>query len=66
MYSGVLLMCLALPLALGSYWALLSAVLILPVLAARIQGEERLLLSQLDGYAQYRSQTRFRLIPGVW
>ncbi len=36
MYTGVLIMYLASPAALGSYWALLPAILIVPLLIARI------------------------------
>jgi protein-S-isoprenylcysteine O-methyltransferase Ste14 len=66
MYTGTLLMGLASPLLLGSYWA---AMLIPPgwvLLAIRILAEERLLARQLPGYAEYMGRTRSRLIPGVW
>ena len=66
MYSGVALMCLSLPVALGSYWAIIPAVLIIPVLVARIVNEERVLLKDLEGYQEYVQKTRYRLIPGVW
>lgn len=66
MYSGVALMCLSLPVALGSYWAIIPAVLIVPVLVARIKNEERVLLRELEGYREYTQKTRYRLIPGVW
>jgi protein-S-isoprenylcysteine O-methyltransferase Ste14 len=66
MYTGTLLMGLATPLLLGSYW---SAILVPPgwvLLAIRILAEERLLERDLPGYAQYMTRTRSRLIPGVW
>jgi protein-S-isoprenylcysteine O-methyltransferase Ste14 len=66
MYLGVLLMYLASPLALGSYWATLPALLIIPLLVARILNEERVLVRELDGYEAYRQVTRYRLLPGVW
>jgi protein-S-isoprenylcysteine O-methyltransferase Ste14 len=65
-YAGHLLMGLATPLVLGSYWA---ALLLPPgwvVLVVRILAEERLLSERLTGYAQYTSRTRHRLIPGIW
>jgi protein-S-isoprenylcysteine O-methyltransferase Ste14 len=66
MYAGTILMGLATPLLLGSYWA---ALLIPPgwvLLVARILAEERLLSRELPGYAEYMKRTRSRLIPGVW
>ena len=66
MYLGVLVMCLALPLGLGSYWALIPALLVIPTLIARIFNEEAVLSRELPGYQEYMGKTRHRLIPGVW
>ena len=66
MYSGGLLIYLFTPLALGSYWAILPAVFIIPILVARIRNEESLLASDLEGYREYLRNTRYRLIPGIW
>lgn len=66
MYSGTLIMMVGTPLALGSYWALLAVVTAVPILAARILDEEAAMLDGLAGYAEYRTQVRYRLVPGVW
>ena len=66
MYSGILVMALATPVALGSWWALIPAVLLVAGLAARILNEERMLANHLDGYRTYMQATRYRLIPGIW
>jgi protein-S-isoprenylcysteine O-methyltransferase Ste14 len=66
MYLGVLVMYLFSPLALGSYWALIPALLIIPILFIRIIGEERELLENLEGYKEYAMETRYRLVPGIW
>jgi protein-S-isoprenylcysteine O-methyltransferase Ste14 len=66
MYLGVTLMYLASPLALGSYWALLPALLIVPILVARIINEEKVLERDLAGYREYTQITKYRLLPGVW
>jgi len=66
MYTGFMLMILATPLALGSYVALLPALLLIPVLVFRIRDEERVLRQELSGYAEYCERTRFRLIPSVF
>lgn len=66
MYFGVALLYIASPLALGSYWAVLPALMIIPLLAARIRNEEEVLLRELAGYAEYRQKVKYRLLPGVW
>jgi len=49
MYFGVGLMYLASLLALGSYWALLPGLIIIPMLVARIRNEEEVLRRELPG-----------------
>lgn len=66
MYTGMLMMVLATPLALGSYWAVIPALLIIPWTVLRIKGEEELLLRNLPGYQDYCTQTPYRLMPSVW
>jgi protein-S-isoprenylcysteine O-methyltransferase Ste14 len=66
MYSGGLLMILATPLALGSLWAFVCAVLLCSVITARLLDEERYLLRNLPGYEGYCQKVRYRLIPHVW
>jgi protein-S-isoprenylcysteine O-methyltransferase Ste14 len=66
MYAGALLLLAATPLALGSYWTLLVAVLFVPLLAWRLLDEERFLTRNLPGYADYCRKVRTRLVPGVW
>jgi protein-S-isoprenylcysteine O-methyltransferase Ste14 len=66
MYAAALLMLLGIPIALGSWWGIVVFVALLPALAWRLLDEERVLLRDLDGYADYRRRVRFRLIPFVW
>ncbi len=66
MYVGVFLVYGVSPLALGSYWALLPALMILPVLVLRIVNEEKFLLQDLNGYREYTQKVRYRLLPGIW
>jgi protein-S-isoprenylcysteine O-methyltransferase Ste14 len=66
MYSGGCLLVLATPVALGSWWALLCAVPLILVIALRAVKEERLLLDELPGYAEYREKVRYRIVPHVW
>ncbi|MBI3175356.1 MAG: isoprenylcysteine carboxylmethyltransferase family protein [Chloroflexi bacterium] len=66
MYVGAFLTYAFSPLALGSYWAFLPGVMILPVLIFRIFNEEILLLRDLPGYREYTQKVRYRLLPGIW
>ena len=66
MYLGSLLLYILSPLALGSYWAMIPAILIIPIIVARIRNEESVLVRDLNGYQEYMQKTRYRLIPGIW
>ncbi len=66
MYVGVIIFYTFSPLALGSYWAMIPAIFVIPLLVARIIGEEKTLVAELDGYDEYTRKVRYRLVPGVW
>jgi protein-S-isoprenylcysteine O-methyltransferase Ste14 len=66
MYAGALLMFAGVPPALGSWWGLVILPPIAAILAIRLLDEEKFLLRNLPGYAEYRTKVRYRLLPGVW
>jgi protein-S-isoprenylcysteine O-methyltransferase Ste14 len=66
MYAGTIVLYVATPLALGSWWAVLPAVAFIPIFVLRIRHEEEVLLRELRGYGAYRQQVRYRLVPRVW
>ena len=66
MYVGVLVMLIGVPLALGSYWGLLFMLLNLPILMLRTLDEEKMLVSELEGYGDYMKTVHHRLVPGIW
>jgi protein-S-isoprenylcysteine O-methyltransferase Ste14 len=66
MYSGSLVYFLATPIALGSPWALIPAVLVCTGVVVRLIDEERFLARGLAGYAGYMTEVPFRLVPGLW
>jgi protein-S-isoprenylcysteine O-methyltransferase Ste14 len=66
MYLAIAVMFVLSPLALGSYWGMLSGFLLIFVLTARIRNEEKVLLAELPGYREYVGRVRYRLIPGIW
>jgi len=66
MYAVTLWLFLAIPVVLGSWWALLCFVPYLPMLAVRILNEEKLLSRELVGYADYQKRVKYRLILFIW
>jgi protein-S-isoprenylcysteine O-methyltransferase Ste14 len=66
MYAGALVMIAGIPLALGSWWGLIPAALLVPVLVWRLLLEETFLAANLPGYDAYRGRVRHRLAPMVW
>ncbi|MGJ5820558.1 methyltransferase family protein [Paludibaculum fermentans] len=65
-YTGALAFTLATPAALGSWYALVPAVLTAAVLALRTALEDRTLQAELPGYAEYAARVKDRLLPAVW
>lgn len=66
MYSGALVMLYGVPLALGSRVAELINVPMTAALIWRLLDEERFLVKNLNGYAEYRERVKYRLIPLMW
>ena len=66
MYFGVIIMWVPIPIALGSYWALIPMATIPIALVLRILNEESVLLRDLPEYAAYCQKTKYRLIPFIW
>ena len=66
MYAGALIMMVGMPLALDSYWGMVTVLPALAVLAFRIEDEEKMLRQELDGYDEYINKVHYRLVPGVW
>lgn len=66
MYTASTVMFLALPLILGSWYALIPFALYPVSMVVRIRGEEKLLTAELSGYEEYTRKVRFRLIPFIW
>ncbi len=66
MYAIVIILLFAVPVALGSRYALILSVFLTLLLIIRTYLEDRTLHDELDGYAAYAKQTPYRLIPGIW
>jgi protein-S-isoprenylcysteine O-methyltransferase Ste14 len=66
MYAGASVLLIATPLALGSWFAEIFAVLLILVVAIRLLDEEKVLKQNLAGYPEYCRQVRYHLVPYVW
>jgi protein-S-isoprenylcysteine O-methyltransferase Ste14 len=63
MYAGAPVMVAGIPLALGSWFGLIPAAPLVPVLAWRLTREEAFLATHLAGYSAYRDRLGYRLLP---
>ena len=66
MYAVTIWLFLSIPIVLGSWWALICFLPYIPIIVVRIINEEKLLESELDGYAEYKKRVKYRLIPFIW
>jgi protein-S-isoprenylcysteine O-methyltransferase Ste14 len=66
MYVGALILMVGMPLALDSYWGLVTLLPGVAVLVLRIVDEEKMLRQELAGYDEYTTKVHYRLVPGVW
>lgn len=66
MYAATIWLFLSIPVVLGSWWSLLCFLPYVGIIAVRIMGEEKLLDSELVGYAEYKKKVKYRLIPFIW
>jgi protein-S-isoprenylcysteine O-methyltransferase Ste14 len=65
-YAGTVLAAVALPLALGSLWATLPALLGAGGFVVRTAYEDRVMKAEMKGYPAYARRVRFRLLPWIW
>lgn len=60
------LLAVSMALMLGSWLALLPAMLVSAVVVPRTLFEEKTLRAELPGYTEYTQRVRYRWVPGVW
>ena len=66
MYAVTIWLFLAIPIVLGSWWALLCMVPYPFLIAIRILNEEKILENNLSGYKEYKAKVKYRLVPFIW
>ena len=66
MYMATVIMFLSMPLVLGSPISFIIMLWYIPVIAKRIKNEEKVLAAGLDGYKDYITRVRYKVIPFIW
>lgn len=66
MYSATIIMFLSMPLILGSLISFFIFLLYPALIIIRLVNEEKFLLENLKGYAEYKNKVKYRLIPFIW
>jgi hypothetical protein len=66
MYSGLMLLLPGCALVLGSAWSFAPITMLMATFIVRTVLEDGALWSELPGYKEYCTRTRYRLVPGVW
>ena len=65
-YSAAFLLWITTSLMLGSWWGFVPGFLAGSTMVFRTIFEDRMLMAELPGYADYAKQVRYRLFPGIW
>ena len=66
MYSATLVLFLSMGIVLGSPISFVILLCYIPIIAARIKNEEKVLAEGLEGYEEYRGRVKYKVIPGIW
>ena len=66
MYAVTILLFTAMPLVLGSWYALIAFAFYPAIIIIRLKDEEELLTRELSGYAEYKQKVKYRLFPYIW
>ena len=66
LYASRIVLIIGAALTLGSWIALVPAVLIALLLVLRTSLEDRMLTTELPGYRKYATHVPARLVPGLW
>ena len=66
MYSATLLLFLSMPLILGSAFSFIIFLAYPYIIVKRLNGEEKFLEKELEGYTEYKQRVKYKLIPFIW
>ena len=65
-YLGMIIFILSTPILLGSFWALIPAIITVILFIVRTSFEDDTLKNKLEGYKKYAEKVKYRLISGIW
>ena len=65
-YLGMIIFLLSTPILLGSFWALIPAIITVMLFIVRTSFEDATLKNRLEGYKEYAEKVKYRLISGIW
>jgi protein-S-isoprenylcysteine O-methyltransferase Ste14 len=66
MYSATLFLFLSMGIVLGSPISVAILLLYIPIIALRMRNEEQVLEEGLDGYKEYKTRVKYKVIPFIW
>jgi protein-S-isoprenylcysteine O-methyltransferase Ste14 len=65
-YLGAIVTAIGIPLILGSLWSFIPSVVSVILTLIRTYLEDETLSSELEGYREYKTKTRYKIIPYIW
>lgn len=66
MYMSTFILFLSMPLVLGSVISFAIMLVYIPIISKRIRNEEQVLESGLEGYVEYKTRVKNKVIPFIW
>ena len=66
MYSATLFLFLSMGIILGSPISFAILLLYIPIIAKRMKNEEKVLEAGLEGYSEYKTKVKYKVIPFIW
>lgn len=65
-YVGSIISAIGLPMILGSLWCVIPSTIYIILFLVRTYFEDKTLINELNGYFEYSTKTKYRLIKGIW
>ena len=66
MYAATIFLFLSMPLILGSIYSFVIFLIYPIIIAKRIKNEEEILEKNLEGYKEYKTKVKYKMIPFIW
>lgn len=66
MYSSTLFLFLSMGIILASPFSFAILLLYIPIIAKRMKNEEKVLEAGLEGYTEYKTKVKYKVIPYIW